>query len=317
MPRRIDLPPYPDSWYYVASSDDVAPGQVTTLHYFGRDFICWRGESGEVSVLDAFCGHLGAHIGYGGFVDGDAVACPFHHWRWDAEGRNVRIPYRDKPHRAARIQCFRTLERNGQILLWYSAAGRAPDWEPPELETAASPDWLRIESQRWEINTHVQEIFENTVDIAHFQFVHGVAGFGAVELVDDGPMFRAIASVTMKTPRGPVDGAVESELWGMGLDFVRQRGIGDARAIFSITPIEEYRVQAFFTFVVPRAPEADGPSRYGEGFMREFSRQITQDIPIWEHKRYRDRPMLAMGEGPIVDFRRWTQQFYDPVPVAA
>jgi phenylpropionate dioxygenase-like ring-hydroxylating dioxygenase large terminal subunit len=312
MTARIDLPPYPDSWYYVASSADVEPGRVTTVRYFGRDLVCWRGESGEVSVLDAYCGHLGAHIGYGGFVEGDNIVCPFHHWRWNREGRNERIPYRDKPQRAARIECFPVLERNGQILVWHSSTQSPPDWEPPAIDAASDPDWLRIESERWEIDTHVQEIFENTVDIAHFQFVHGVAGFGAVELVEQGPMFRAIASVTMKTPRGPVDGAVESELWGMGLDFVRQRGLGEARAIFSITPIEESRLRAFFTFFVPKDPETGEPSRYGSGFMREFSRQITQDIPIWEHKRYRERPMLAMGEGPIVDYRRWTQQFYAP-----
>jgi len=318
MTRRIDLPPFPDSWYYVASSHDVAPGELVTLHYFGQDFICWRGESGTINVLDAYCAHLGAHIGHGGFVEGDNVVCPFHHWRWNGEGRNERIPYRDKPQRGARIGCRPVREQNGQVLLWYSASGAQPDWEPPALPQAADPDWLRFESERWEIGSHVQEIFENTVDIAHFQFVHGVSGFGAVELVEEGPMFRAIASITMKTPRGDVDGAVESELWGLGLDFVRQRGLGEARTIFSVTPVDEGALSAFYTFFIPKDAATGEASRYGQAFMKESSRQITQDIPIWEHKLYRARPMLAMGEGPIVDYRRWAGQFYEePAPVAA
>jgi hypothetical protein len=122
----------------------------------------------------------------------------------------------------------------------------------------------------------VQEIFENTVDIAHFQFVHGVSGFGAVELVQDGPMFRSIASVTMKTPRGEVNGAVESELWGLGLDYVRQRGLGPGKTIFAATPVEEELVRASYTFFVEKNEETGEPSNYGNGLMREFSRQITR-----------------------------------------
>jgi hypothetical protein len=161
------------------------------------------------------------------------------------------------------------------------------------------------------IKTHVQEVFENTVDAAHFQYVHGIPGFGAVELVEEGPMFRSVASVTMQTPRGEVEGAVESELWGLGVDVVRQRGLGDAFAIFTITPIEDGLVRAGYTFFIRGAGESGQPDRYGQGFMREFNRQIQQDIPIWEAKIYRPHPKLARGEGAFIDFRRWAQQFYE------
>lgn len=310
MSTRIDLPPFPESWYRVASSDEVPRGTVLARRAFAQELICWRGDNGGAHVSSAFCAHLGAHIGHGGFVEGDAVVCPFHQWRYDGDGRNVRIPYRDKPQPSARLEVFPTVEANGHVLAWYSPERRAPSWQPPHLAEADDPDYLRIEEDSYTIRSHVQELFENTVDIAHFQFVHGVSGFGSVELLQDGPMLRAIASVTMRTPRGDVQGAVESELWGLGLDIVRQRGVGEARTIFSATPVEEGLVDARYTFFVPRDPETGEPSRYGQGLMREFRRQITQDIPIWEHKMYRPQPRLAMGEGPIVDFRRWTEQFY-------
>jgi phenylpropionate dioxygenase-like ring-hydroxylating dioxygenase large terminal subunit len=316
MSDRIPLPAFPDSWYRVVSSDAVAVGTVVALRAFGRELICWRGESGTAHVSGAFCAHLGAHIGHGGFVEGDNVVCPFHQWRYDGDGRNVRIPYRDKPQRAAKLDALPTIEANGHVLVWHSAAGTAPTWEPPRLAEADDPGYVRIEEDSYTIRSHVQELFENTVDIAHFQFVHGVSGFGSVELLEDGPMFRAIASVTMQTPRGEVQGAVESELWGLGLDVVRQRGLGDGRTILSATPVDEEVIDARYTFFVPRDPETGGPSRYGQGLMREFRRQIQQDIPIWENKMYRTHPRLAMGEGPIVDFRRWTEQFYEPAEPA-
>jgi hypothetical protein len=37
---------------------------------------------------------------------------------------------------------------------------------------------------------------------------------------------------------------------------------------------------------------------------------IYQDIPIWEHMLYREEPVLVKGDGQIMQFRRWAQQFY-------
>jgi hypothetical protein len=35
-----------------------------------------------------------------------------------------------------------------------------------------------------------------------------------------------------------------------------------------------------------------------------------KDIRIWEGKCYREKPTLNNGDGPIAQFRRWYQQFY-------
>jgi hypothetical protein len=47
-------------------------------------------------------------------------------------------------------------------------------------------------------------------------------------------------------------------------------------------------------------------------FAREFVRQFRQDIPIWESKRYLERPILCDGNGAIGPFRKWARQFYAP-----
>src|ERR1700740_2438980 len=151
MTGRCGLEPFPDSWFRVASSDDVAQGQMIPIRAFGRDLICFRGDSGRVSVLDAYCAHLGANIGAGGFVDGDNVVCPFHHWRYDGDGRNVMIPYRDKPQRAARLGCLPTIEANGHVLAGPPPPGAAPAWEPPRLPQAESADYVRVEDGEWYI----------------------------------------------------------------------------------------------------------------------------------------------------------------------
>jgi phenylpropionate dioxygenase-like ring-hydroxylating dioxygenase large terminal subunit len=49
----------------------------------GLELVVFRGaDSGAVSVLDAYCPHLGAHMGVGGQVVGDCMECPFHKWQF-------------------------------------------------------------------------------------------------------------------------------------------------------------------------------------------------------------------------------------------
>ncbi len=51
-------------------------------------------------------------------------------------------------------------------------------------------------------------------------------------------------------------------------------------------------------------------AKIGQAFGAEVARQLDQDIPIWEHKRYQPSPALAPTEKPITEFRRWAKQFY-------
>ena len=46
-----------------------------------------------MAVLDAYCQHLGGHLGVGGTVVGDEIKCPWHAWQWRQDGTNSLIPY--------------------------------------------------------------------------------------------------------------------------------------------------------------------------------------------------------------------------------
>ena len=79
---RYPFPPFPDGWFQVGYSDELAPGQVVPLKYFGRELVLYRGEDGVAHLLDAHCPHLGAHLGHGGRVVGADIECPFHAWKF-------------------------------------------------------------------------------------------------------------------------------------------------------------------------------------------------------------------------------------------
>src|SRR5512144_666111 len=101
--------PIPNGWFMVAYSDEVSAGKVLGLRYFGEDLVAWRGEDGAAHVMDAYCPHLGAHLGYGGRVEGCELVCPFHWWRFGADGANTRVPYDGTRHPNARIPSYPTI----------------------------------------------------------------------------------------------------------------------------------------------------------------------------------------------------------------
>jgi hypothetical protein len=197
-------------------------------------------------------------------------------------------------------------------MAWFDEQRGAPTWEPPVLPELSDEElvWHAPAEARWSIRSHPQEILENAVDIAHFRFVHGVTSFGALATSEHGPMLRARAELTLNTPRGVVEGAVENELWGLGIDINRVIGIGKAVAVLTVTPVDGDEVDLAFFFLSAGAADAGRLSSFAKGHVRDTISQIEADFPIWEHKVHRANPSLAVGERSILDFRRWAGQFY-------
>ena len=130
----------PTGWFQIGWSDDVPMGTVRPLRYFGNELVTYRDTDGRLHVLDAYCRHLGGHLGYGGHVQGDCVVCPFHGWHWNGEGRNTHIPYQpDRPNKARRVRVWPVHERFGIVYVWHGVEGREPSWEPPNIFTDTSP----------------------------------------------------------------------------------------------------------------------------------------------------------------------------------
>ena len=61
--RNLDIG-FPFGWYPVMLASDLAVGEVKPLRYFSTDLAIWRGEDGQVRMVDAYCKHLGAHMGH-------------------------------------------------------------------------------------------------------------------------------------------------------------------------------------------------------------------------------------------------------------
>src|SRR6187402_3550110 len=119
--QRIPLPPYPNGWWAVSHSDELAVGEVKTVQILGRELVVFRGAGGDAHAVDPYCAHLGAHLGVGGRVEGDTIRC-------------TSIPYTDKVPPKAAVGSWPVWENNGFVFVWYHAEGAQADWTPDVVE---------------------------------------------------------------------------------------------------------------------------------------------------------------------------------------
>jgi 3-ketosteroid 9alpha-monooxygenase subunit A len=308
---RFPYPAYPNGWFRLAYSRELASGEVRGVRRLGRELALFRDASGVAHVLDAHCPHLGAHLAVGGRVEGGALRCPFHAWLWDgATGACLEIPYAKKIPKKARVRSWRVQERNGIVFVHHHAEDAEPAYEVPELPELASPEWSPVEVRHWTVRSRWLDMNENAVDRVHFRYVHGTSTIPEAEVEVRGHVLRVQNRVTFPTPRGPVQGGLETVDHGPAFQTVRLTGIAETLMVNTATPIDEETTDVSFAYTVKRGAGAEADRGVGAALIRDLEKQMRQDIPIWEHKAYWRRPVLCDGDGDFGTYRRWMRQFF-------
>jgi 3-ketosteroid 9alpha-monooxygenase subunit A len=314
----------PTGWFQVSWSDEVKVGDVRTMKYFGRELVAWRAESGQLTVMDAYCEHLGAHLGYGGHVVGELLQCPFHGWQWNQDGRNMCIPYQDRPNRGRRIRTFPVVERNESVYIWHDVDGRDPFFDAPDIfagfsdGSSAADYYPQMRLYRETLEMHPQYVLENGVDFAHFKYVHQTPIVPVFTRHDfDEPVSYVDFTITFEGDENQtideIKSGVEAINGGLGIAVTKSWGMVDNRTISAITPVDDRTSDVRFMVYIGRRSGDDSPKAEAKAraFGEEIIRQFTQDIHIWQHQRYSDPPALAGAEQQgFTAIRNWAKQFY-------
>ena len=305
---RYPFAPFPDGWFLLLQSHQLRAGEVLPLRYFGRDLVAYRTASGRAVVADAHCPHMGAHIGYGGVVEGEGVRCPFHNWRFGYDGRCNDVPYLQSG--SVPEVCITTWpvhEVSGLVQVWFSSVGNEPAWLPPDRPEFDHGGWFGYETAAWTIRMHVQELSENIPDMPHFNYVHGVGTQLRAAVETDGHVYRQRSFVT-------VDGSefefTSQEAHGLGLVWLRTTGQLETYFLTATTPIDDEYVELRLLFLVRDIDRSGALTSTTRAMLDATIRNVERDVPIWEHKVYRERAPLVQGDGPIGVLRKWARQFY-------
>ena len=306
---RFPMPPYPNSWYHVAWCDEVVAGRITRLFFLGREMIAFRGPGGAVHVLDAYCPHMGTHLGVGGCVVAGTVQCPFHGWRFAGDGTCVDVPYARKLPRA-RVHTWPVCEKNGMVFVWHHAAGDPPDGEAPRVVEHESSEWTRYGRRRWKVRSHGQEMAENSVDVAHFKHLHGSITVPTCEIDVRPESFRVRNELRTRRFGREHTSRLDVTIHNPGLTVVRVEALVDVTVAATTTPIDEDHVEQRFAFAVRRRGNPLLRRVVAHAIMLDVARLFEQDAPIWENKRHLRSPVLCDGDGPLYELRKWYAQFY-------
>jgi 3-ketosteroid 9alpha-monooxygenase subunit A len=328
--RTIDVgvPPtrFARGWHCLGLADSFRDGKPHAIEAFDTKLVVFADSQGELKVLDAYCRHMGGDLSQGS-VKGDAVACPFHDWRWGGNGRCAGIPYAKRVPPRARTRSWITLEENKQLFVWNDPQGNPPPPEVviPRIEGAFSSEWsnwtwdsVRIEG------SHCREIIDNVVDMAHFFYVHFAfptyfknifEGHVATQLLNT----RGRADIGSGSNYAGKDNVARSEASYYGPSYMIDNLWNDYRG-FTIETILincHYPVTAD-SFVLqwgvivrkpPGVSDADA-DRIAAKFAKATGVGFMQDVEIWKNKTRIDNPLLCEEDGPVYQLRRWYEQFY-------
>jgi hypothetical protein len=76
------------------------------------------------------------------------------------------------------------------------------------------------------------------------------------------------------------------------------------------TPIDDEMTDVRLHFAMKRLPDENASRAVAEVNDRVTQDQFRQDVPIWEHRAYLEKPRLTEVDGPVAQYRRWYRQFY-------
>jgi len=296
-------------WIPFARSEAIAAGaRPQRIRLLGENYVAFRGEDGQVGLLDEHCPHRRASLLLARIED-CSLRCIYHGWRMDRTGRVLEVPSEGSRSAAfaARVKTntYQLLEGGG--LVWaFLGKGKAPP--PPPMPFMARP-----EGSRWWTRTVVAcnwlQGFEGALDSYHLNWLHlGWPVGGRRDVVPPDPPRYEIEPTDygMRTAavRKPDDATVHFRVAEYVAPFYalvagRQPTIPTDCSIFISVPVDDENHLLFFGYW-----DEVGPLELDEkNFPPTLDpNDLVPDGGNWENGWRQDRD--AMAEGHFSGFTR-------------
>ena len=302
----------PTGWFQVAWSDEISVGDVHRMKYFDRELIAWRAQSGQLTVMDAYCEHLGAHLGYGGHVEGEVIAVPVPRLAVEPRGSQRLHPVRGSaqprpphPHlpggRAQRVGLHLARRRRPR-----TATSTRPTCSPSFADGSSAADYYPQQRlYRAEPWNCIRSTCSKTVSTSRISSSctrrRSFRCSPATTSTSRCPTSTSPSpSKATRTRRSTTSSSgVEAINGGLGIAVTKSWGMVDNRTISAITPVDESHLRRpLHGLHRPDAGRrlAEGRGQGARVRRRRSSGSSRQDVHIWQHQRYSDPPALAGAE---------------------
>ncbi len=278
LPREGDNGLFSESWFPICLSRDIPPGKILGIDFLDGRVIAYRGATGEVRVMSAYCAHVGADLSVGD-IQGDEIRCAFHHWRYNGNGVCVATKVGDPPPPAACLFKFPVCERYGIV---FAYNGERPRFEVPNfpypdselmLATSVIPDL--VPTDPWVLSC-------NTPDMQHIKALHGVTfevedPHDDVEWTDHSMLYDFKGRHANGEP-------IDYRIGIYGNNIYYQSGTIEGRWFGMMTPFSLPRPGHTQVFAVFAARKNDSDDASTAAFLRAVTelemKVVGEDIPI-------------------------------------
>lgn len=154
-------------WWPVALSHELKSTPLACQLY-DTPLVLFRADDGRAAALPDRCPHRFAPLS-AGKVRGGQIECPYHGWRFAADGRCTRVPGTEHaPGSKPLLDSLASCEAHG--LVWVCLSG-----QPPAMPPVAPAEQKQQLDTFWitdSVQCSLQDAAENFLDGFHTHFVH-------------------------------------------------------------------------------------------------------------------------------------------------
>ena len=315
-------PGLPDQdWFLLGRVQELPLNQVRRMRLCEDEYAVARTSILNVCVMEAYCKHLGAHLGYGGKVTADGcIQCPFHGWKYTPTGE-LQSDFKVE-QQSIQLRTYPVERINDMILVWKSKDGITPPSKLPSF-------WEKLQnvtslhccySSSTVIQGHVRDIMENGCDLLHFPTVHHDVGLPTWLIALDWDIqkpwkqegksstFSLITRFKILGHPLATETFSHTTLCNSNIIIIEitSKRIGHYYIIHALIPTHTHQVVDNVYYFAEKSWKMKLRLQL-IGKLADWT--LRNDFPIWKHKRAALRPLLQPKDGNIAAFRRWYNQF--------
>lgn len=294
---------YGHGWFKVAFERDLT-GPITPAVIGSQRLVLVRTETG-IRAFNADCPHRGAHLAYGGRLDGQCIVCPFH---------GYRIGLGEAASQGFYVAEYPTLALGGLVFVRLSDTH---DYGFSEFITRLATDHVFVPGFEIPVKVPAAVIIENAFDYRHFHVVHRVATDKfTVSRADDGHLMLRSAFIV---PAGPIingqmpqmiQKAFTAHTFSPGIIISHVGGDMPHTVMTAATPQPDGTCILRLSLALSVEHYGATPDPELCARMVAGNREgLEPDLLIWDHLSVTAPQRLTPQDLPIAEFQKFCQEF--------
>jgi vanillate O-demethylase monooxygenase subunit len=132
--------------------------------------VLYRTEKGAPVALEDRCAHRWAPLSQGK-VSGDEIVCPYHGFRYNAQGACTLVPTQAHVPARMRVRSYPVREHGSFIWIWLGDAAKADPTLLPDIPWFMDPGYLQLRGYL-DMRCNYMLIQENVLDLTHVAHLH-------------------------------------------------------------------------------------------------------------------------------------------------